>query len=67
MRSASLPRQAIRTIHTPAIFDSGAPPTETRASVGVAESTPANEAVHVRGPIAWQPNAGAASRIGSRQ
>jgi hypothetical protein len=67
MRNASLPRQALRTTHTPAIFDSGAPPSETRANTGFAGSTPANEAVHVCGPSARRPNGDADFRMESWQ
>lgn len=66
MKHSILPRQGHRPTHTPAIFDSGAPHAAARASAGVAGSTALIEAVHVRGPIASQPNDDAPSRSGSR-
>ena len=66
MQHPILPGQALRTIHTSAIADFGALPPEARANTGFAGSTPANEAVHICGPSAWQPSAGAAQHLGSR-
>ena len=66
MRHPSLPKQALRTIHTPAIFDSGAPVAETRAIAGFAGSTPPNKAVHVRGPESHRPSIRAALPGGAR-
>ena len=66
MKHHILPEQGLRTIHTPAIFDSGAPHAAARASAGIAGSTALIEAVHIRGPIACQPNDDAPSRVRSR-
>lgn len=66
MKPSILPRQALRPIHTPAICDSGAYSPETRASIGFGGSTSSHQAVHVCGPVAWQPSPHAASCPGSR-
>lgn len=66
MKHSLLPRQGQRTIHTPAIFDSGAPSAETCARTGMAGSTGLIEAVHVCGPTASESNADAPSRLESR-
>lgn len=65
MKHPPLPRQALRTTHTPAILDFGSPTAETLANAGFGGSTPANEAVHACGLSAWQPNGDAASRMRS--
>jgi len=66
MTHSLLHKQVLRTIHTTAICDSEAHSPETRTNTGFARSTRPNEAVHVCGPTAWQPNGGAPSRPGSQ-
>lgn len=66
MKHPFLPKRAYRTIHTPAICDSGSRTPEARTSTGLSRSTVPIEAVHVCGLITRQPNAGALSRAGSR-
>lgn len=51
MKPSFLHRQALRTIHTPAICDSGCRTPETRANKGLVVSTATFEAVHIRGPL----------------
>lgn len=67
MKPSTLPRQALRTTHTPAICDSGAPSPETRANAGSAGSTAPIEAVHICGPLASPPSVCAVSDTGSRR
>ena len=49
MNDAHLPEQDNRTIHTPAILDSGAEKQKTRTSAGFLHSTSEFEAVHICG------------------
>lgn len=56
MKHIILPKQAYRTIHTSAIFDSGPNVLETRADAGVARSTFMIEAVHDCAPISGKPS-----------
>lgn len=56
MTHSLLHKQVLRTIHTPAIGDSGCRMPETRASTGSARSTAPKEAVHIRGPLASTPS-----------
>ena len=53
-------------MHPPAIYDFGAQSPGARASAGFSGSTAFREAVHVRGPVAWQHNDGAAFGAGGR-
>ncbi len=66
MTTENLPQQALRTIHTSAIYDFGAQSPGARVSAGFPGSTASREAVHVCGPVAWQPNDGAAFGAGGR-
>jgi hypothetical protein len=65
MKTYTLPRQALRTTHTPAICDSGAPNLGTRANTDLAGSTTVIKAVHVRGPLATLPSVLVASSTGA--
>jgi len=67
MKFGTLPSGNQRKIHTPAIFDSAAKRSETRAVAGFARSTGQHEAVHIRGPWACQYSGYAASHLRSRQ
>lgn len=67
MKPSILPRQALRTTHTPAICDGGCQTPETRTNAGFARSTAPNEAVHVCGPLASLPSVGAVLGLGSQR
>jgi hypothetical protein len=67
MKPSTLPRQALRTTHTPAICDSGRQTPETRAITRSAGSTAPIEAVHIRGPLASPLSVCAALDAGSPQ
>ncbi len=66
MNQPILPKQVLRTIHTPAILDSWVKSPKTRADAGFARTTSPIEAVHICGPLAPWPFVCAASSTGSR-
>lgn len=66
MKPPFQPGRALRTTHTPAIFDSGHQTPETHENTSLAWSTAPIEPVHARGSSARSPSAGAASGSGSR-
>lgn len=66
MNQSFLLTQGQRAIHTPAIFDFGAPGRENRTRAGFAGSTGSIQAVHIRGPLFSPPSVYAAYGAGSR-